>query len=116
MKPGDPIPSIKRFEELKPFLGEIVEVIGIYEEINGAKRPGAYAASGRACLRLEDGQSVTLERQEAGIRPAEEMHAYLGRQVSAVGMYTGMQTLWGDGTQASIVSHCLESVTITKVF
>ena len=44
---------ITKFSELDTKLGEIVQVVGVYKEINGAQRPGKYYPSGRACLRLD---------------------------------------------------------------
>jgi len=106
--------SYTKFSELESKLGERVTVVGIYKEINGAQRPGKYYPSGRACLRLEDGDSITLEIQDAGIRPKEEMETLRDQKVSITGKYVGWQTLWGDGTQASIVSHCVVDITEVK--
>jgi hypothetical protein len=105
---------ITTFSELDTKLGEIVQVVGVYTEINGAQRPGKYYPSGRACLRLEDGDSVTLEIQDAGIRPKAEMELLRDKKVIVSGKYVGWKTLWGDGTQASIVSHCLVEITELK--
>ncbi len=106
---------IKTLEALKTHRGEFVTICGKYEEINGAQRPGKYVPSGRACIVLSDGYHVALDTQDAGIRPKEELENLREKQVQASGLYMGYQTLWGDGSMASIVSEALLSVSDVKL-
>jgi len=106
---------ISTLVELKANLGKFVTICGKYEEINGAKRPGKYVPSRRACIVLSDGHRVALDTQNAGIRAKEELENLQAQQVQATGLYMGYQTLWGDGKVASIVSEALLSVSDLKL-
>jgi hypothetical protein len=106
---------IETLEELEKHFSESVTITGIYKQINGAKRPGTYAPSGRACIILSDNHSVAINTQSSGIRPKEELEQMEGKKVTVRGLFMGRQTLWGDGTQASIVSNALLGVSEVKL-
>jgi hypothetical protein len=101
---------ITKDSKLQELLGEIIEIHGIYREINGAKRPGTFYPSGRASVGIENGPRLVLDYQDAGYRPKEELEKMRDQKVRVIGTYIGMQTLWGDGTQASIVAEVIENI------
>jgi hypothetical protein len=98
---------ITTLEELKKKLGEFVTVSGVYEQINGSKRRDRFLPSGRACLILSDGNHIAIDTQDAGIRDKEELEQLQGKTVILSGLFMGFQTLWGDGSEASIVSNAI---------
>ena len=108
------ISIIDNLKELEKYEGVQVCIIGEYGEINGAKRPGQFSPSGRAYIRLSCGSIVAIDTQDAGIRPDEEMEKFKGKKAIVFGTFARWQTLWGDGTIASIVSDSMLNAKVSE--
>jgi hypothetical protein len=89
-----------------------VEVVGIYEQLNVAKRAEAAPHYvGRAVLRQKDGRSIMLETHRRGVRAAEEIAAFEGKLVKVKAARSQDGCLgWGDGNQAAIVGRCVRGI------
>lgn len=118
-KPGEktktvrvPVTDNAMFEENK---GNIVTLIGTYEELNVNKRPGGEPTYiGRAMIRLSDGAYVLLETHDAGIRPTDEIAQMKGKKVKVKGTAELDCLCWGNGEMASIVGHCIRDIVFVK--
>jgi hypothetical protein len=88
-----------------------VAVIGIYQPMNLSKRTDRPAVHvGRMQLILRDGQSVMLEAGDRGIRDADEIERFSGRQVRVEGLFDSHCLAWGDGSVATIAGPCLRNI------
>lgn len=106
---------ITKNTQLQDLINKTIEIHGTYREINGAKRPGKFYPSGRASVGIENGPRLVLDYQDAGYRPKEELEQMRDKKVRIIGTYIGMQTLWGDGTQASIVAEVIENIQLIEL-
>jgi hypothetical protein len=105
-------PEVNSKTDVDSLDGKKVAVIGIYEQMNVAKRPGAEPSYiGRANVILSDSTYVMIESGDEGIRQKKEIKSFDGKRVRIEGTLYKRRNAWGDGTQATIVGACVNDIT-----
>lgn len=104
-------PLVLSTESLRVHQGEFVYLVGVYKELNVAKKSTVTRYVGRAYLELIGGGAVVLETDEKGIRTPEEIEKYRDKTVVIYGHARTNQTVWGGGQVASLVMNAVSGFT-----
>jgi len=112
-------PTVTTKEEFEKHYDQKVILVGTYTPLMlpESKRPNSKKInSGRVSIRLGD-FDVALDRDKKGLRSKQEVKKFSGKKVKVKGTIQKMVTLWGDGTQQSIIMPAIleiESIEISK--
>ncbi|NJL13605.1 MAG: hypothetical protein HC913_11760 [Microscillaceae bacterium] len=63
-------------QDVEAHLDKKVQLVGVYEQMNVAKRPQKTIYAGRALIRLADASVIAIEREEKGYRSEDEIRRF----------------------------------------
>ena len=111
INPGE-LTEVKTKAEAEKNWDKKVVLVGTYETMMLPKsaRPNSELISSPRIIIKIDGDEIALDRGEKGIRGDEEKKKFLGKKVKVTGTLRKFATLWGDGTESSIIMNCITDI------